>query len=168
MKNIEIIPAIQEHEPVISNLFELYVHDFSEFHHLDLDHNGRFRPEYLSCNLKRRSRYPFLISVNGNLAGFAFVKKGSELCGSPAIWDIAEFFVVRAYRKQGIGTRVAQELWRRFPGPWEIRVMMLNYGALRFWGSAIQKFLGITIEPVRVERDDVSWYVYAFISSPKP
>jgi predicted acetyltransferase len=166
VNDIEIVPATQEHELIITNLFELYVHDFTEFHHLDLDRNGRFGYEYLSLNWKKQGRHPFLISVNGNLAGFAFVKKGSELCGSRAVWDVSEFFVVRAYRKQGIGTRVAHELWKRFLGPWEIRVMPMNRVALRFWEQAVEKFLGTTLKPTRIEREDVSWYVFAFISSP--
>lgn len=166
--NIEVTPATQEQEPIITNLFELYVHDFSEFHHLDLGCNGRFGYEYLSQHWKKQGRHPFLIRVSGELAGFAFVKKGSELCGSPAVWDLAEFFVVRAYRRKGIGTRVAHELWRRFPGPWEIRVMPLNRVALRFWERAVESFLNGRIQPSRAERDDLTWYVFAFISSPVP
>ena len=168
MKDIEIIPALQEHEPILTNLFELCVRDFSEFHHLDLGCNGGFGYEYLSQHWEKQGRHPFLIRVSGELAGFAFVRKGSELCGSPAVWDLAEFFVVRTYRRKGIGTSVAHELWRRFPGPWEIRVMPMNRVALRFWEQAIERFLHGSIQPARVERNDVAWDVFAFISSPMP
>ena len=162
VNDIQIIPATPEHQPIIANLFELYVHDFSEFHHLDLNGNGRFGYEHLSLDCRKQGRYPFLVLVRGNLAGFAFVKKRSELCEGQSAWEIAEFFVVRAHRKQGIGTHVAHDLFRKFPGRWEIRVMPLNRVALRFWESAITKFMNAKLEPARIEIDDVDWYVYAF------
>jgi hypothetical protein len=68
------------------------------------------------------------------------VKRGSEVSGNGAVWDMAEFFVIRGYRRRGFGTQVAHELWRRFPGRWEIRVMQLNVTAHRFWARAISRF----------------------------
>jgi hypothetical protein len=29
---IELVPAERNHEPILANLLELYIHDFSEFH----------------------------------------------------------------------------------------------------------------------------------------
>ena len=40
--HIEVIPAGPEQEPILANLLELYAHDFSEFHNLDLGPDGRF------------------------------------------------------------------------------------------------------------------------------
>ena len=39
---LEVIPATQEQAPVLANLLELYIHDFSEFHDVELDEDGRF------------------------------------------------------------------------------------------------------------------------------
>jgi hypothetical protein len=70
--NVEIIPSVPEQEPVLANLFELYAHDFSAFIDLELGADGRFGYEYLPLYWKESSRYPFLIKVNGHLAGFVF------------------------------------------------------------------------------------------------
>src|ERR1700722_11317446 len=123
---IEVIPATPEQEPILANLLELYMHDFSEFLDLELGPDGRFGYSNLSLYRLQPNRYPFLVRVNGRLAGLILVKRGSEISGNTAVWDMAEFFVVRGYRRLGIGTAIAREVWKRFPGRWEVRVMESN------------------------------------------
>jgi len=143
-------------------LLELYAHDFSEFHHLELGVDGRFGYQPLPLYWTDPDRYPFLIQVDGRLVGLALVKRGSEFSDRETVWDVAEFFVVRAYRRQGIGLKAAHELWRRFPGPWEVRVMQSNRTALHFWERAITTFNnGEAIHPARIEKDGEFWYVFA-------
>src|SRR5712692_1535448 len=92
--HIEVIPARPEQESILANLLELYAHDFSEFHNLELGDDGRFGYERLPLYWSEPDRYPFLIKVDGRLAGLALVKKGSELSDNDAVWDMAEFFIV--------------------------------------------------------------------------
>jgi len=165
-ESIELIPAAPEQQSILANLFELYAHDFSEFHRLDLDADGRFGYKHLPLYWSEPDRYPFLLKVGGKLAGFAFVKKGSEISGCEAVWDVAEFFVVRAYRRQGIGMKAAHELWRKFPGLWEVRVMQANHAALAFWQRAVTTFNGAVIHPARIEKEGMFWYVFNFECQP--
>jgi hypothetical protein len=39
--------------------------------------------------------YLLVVEPSGRLAGFALVKRGSEITGDEYVWDMAEFFVVR-------------------------------------------------------------------------
>ncbi len=39
---VEIVAAAREEEPVLANLLELYAHDFSDFHEVELGADGRF------------------------------------------------------------------------------------------------------------------------------
>jgi predicted acetyltransferase len=78
---------------------------------------------------------------------------------------MAEFFVVRGYRRRGIGTAIAHDVWRRFPGPWEVRVMQANHSALHFWERAISEFTGQPIRPIPFEKDDTSWKSFSFDST---
>jgi predicted acetyltransferase len=39
---------------------------------------------------------------------------------------ITEFFVMRKYRRQGIGKRVARELFECSPGRWEVADLQLS------------------------------------------
>jgi predicted acetyltransferase len=92
------------------------------------------------------------------------VKRGSEISGDEAVWDVAEFFVLRGYRRRGIGTHVAHEVWKQFPGPWEVRVMDSNVGARDFWTHAISTMTGQAIQPVRVAKDGKWWTLFSFES----
>jgi predicted acetyltransferase len=162
---IELVLAVPEQEAVLSNLLELYAHDFSDFHPLELGADGRFGYQPLPLYFTDPDRYPFLIKVDGRLAGFALVTKGSGVSERAAVWDVAEFFVVRAYRRKGIGVTAAHEMWKRFPGWWEVRVMQANRTALIFWERAIATFNNQqAIHPTRIEKNGECWYVFAFES----
>jgi predicted acetyltransferase len=161
---VEIIPALEEQEPVLANLLELYAHDFSEFLDLELGADGRFGYKGLPLYWKESNRYPFLIMVDGYLAGFVFVRRGSEISNDEGVWDMAEFFIVRGYRRLGIGTKVVHEILKKFPGKWEVRVMDQNQKAVKFWGRAISEFLGKDIDSVPLDKDGESWHVFSFES----
>ncbi len=51
---------------------------------------------------------------------------------------MAEFFVLRGWRGRGVGTKAAHDVWKRFPGVWEVRVMQANISAQHFWAGAIE------------------------------
>jgi predicted acetyltransferase len=161
---IEVIPATPEQEPILANLLQLYAHDFSEFHAVELVADGRFGYRHLPLYWSEPGRHPFLVWVDGKLAGLVLVKRGSELSDNEAVWDLAEFFVIRGYRRRGIGNQIAQEVWRRFPGAWEVRVMQSNIPACNFWASAISIFIGDAIQPVCVEKDGERWKLFSFES----
>src|SRR5215813_6690596 len=91
--NIKVLPALREQKPVLANLLELYVYDFSEFMDLKLGADGRFGYKHLSRYWQEPGRHPFLIRVNGDLAGFALVQSGSQISGDTNVWDVAEFFI---------------------------------------------------------------------------
>jgi predicted acetyltransferase len=162
--HLEVIPAAPDQESILANLLELYAHDFSEFHNLDLGTDGRFGYGSLPLYWSEPERHPFLSRMNGELAGLVLVKKGSEVSGNENVWDMAEFFVLRGYRRRGIGTQIAHEVWRRFPGPWEVRVMQSNVPACEFWAHAVSMFAGTPIHPVRVEKDGRCWRLFSFES----
>jgi predicted acetyltransferase len=162
--HIEVVPAAPEQEPILANLLELYAHDFSEFSDLELGADGRFGYKHLPLYWKERDRHPFLVKVDGKLAGFVLVKRGSEVSGDGNVWDVAEFFIVRGYRRRRIGMKVAHEVWRRFPGRWEVRVMESNTTAKGFWERAIAGFIGEVNFSVRVEKGGKRWHLFSFES----
>jgi predicted acetyltransferase len=166
--HLEVIPALPREQPVLANLLELYIHDFSEFLDIQLGADGRFDYPHLSLYWSDPGRHPFLIRIDGKLAGFVLVRQGSEVSGDRAVWDLAEFFVVRGHRRHGIGTAAAQEIWRRLPGWWEIRVMPSNDPARRFWERAVSRFAGETIHSTRVETRGKCLDLFSFESRPVP
>jgi predicted acetyltransferase len=161
---VSVHPAAQEQAPVLANLLELYAHDFSEFSGLEIGEDGRFGYPYLSFYWTEAHRYPFLIKVEGKLAGFVLLQKGSQVSGDTEAWDVAEFFIIRGHRRRGIGAKAAHTVWRMFPGKWEVRVMEENGQAREFWSCAVSEFAGEPIRATIVEKDGKRWHLFSFQS----
>lgn len=164
MAKIEVIPATLDQKPILANLLELYAHDFSEFLDLDLGPDGRFGYSDLSLYWTDPGRHPFLVRSGGKLAGFALVTRGSRVSGKETVWDMTEFFVVRGYRRCGVGIQLAHEVWGQLPGAWEIRVMQSNVSASNFWERAISTFTGEAIDSSWFEKRDEWWRLFSFES----
>jgi len=161
----EIHPATPEQEPILRNMLELYIHDFSQFVPLELGPDGRFGYPSLSLYWSDPDRFPLLIHTDGKLAGLALVKKESASSATGAVWDLAEFFILRAYRRRGVGLKTAHQLWAKFPGPWQVRVMQSNQPACAFWQTAIEAFTGAVIDPEAIENQARKWDVFLFQST---
>lgn len=161
---IEVVPASPEQQPVLANLLELYAHDFSEHIEMELDEQGRFGYASLPLYWKESGRHPFIIRVNNQLAGFVFVRKGSQVSADENVWDVAEFFVLRRYRRHGIGLKAAHDVWKKFKGRWEVRVMNRNQQARDFWNRAVNEFNGTTNSPRAYEKHGERWSVFSFES----
>jgi GNAT superfamily N-acetyltransferase len=98
-------------------------------------------------------------------AGFALVKKGSDFSGDGEVWEMADFFVVRGARGRGLGYAVAENVWRRFRGPWEIHILTENVPAQHFWTKAISRFLGRDVKPALATIGAQTRYLFLFDSA---
>jgi predicted acetyltransferase len=165
---IEVMPATTEQAPVLANLLELYAHDFSEFSDLKIGMDGRFGYEPLALYWRESNRFPFLVRADGHLAGFVLVQQGSQISLAGDVWDMAEFFVLRGYRRHGVGVTVAHHVWRMFTGRWEVRVTDKNLVARAFWNHAVSEFQGVRAESARKEVDGKTWNVFSFLSKAPP
>jgi len=137
-----VIPAGAQDQPVLRRLMSLYVYDFSELIGLDVEEDGAFELPELTPYWRDPWRHPFFIRADGKLAGFALVHGRSRLTGADGIHDMAEFFVLRKYRRRGVGEQAARELFGRFPGPWEVRERSANLDAIAFWRRVIDRHTG--------------------------
>ena len=137
---MELVPATPRDQPVLLNLGEYYAYDFSELLGLDVGDTGRFGVDRLDRHFADPLCHPFLIRVDGKLAGFALQEGRSRLTGEAGINDVAEFFVMRKFRKLGVGTRAACALFDRFAGSWEVRQVRANVGATAFWRKVIARY----------------------------
>jgi predicted acetyltransferase len=161
---IEIIPASLEQKATLANLFELYSYDFCEFVDLEIGPDGRFRDGDLDIYWTEPARHPLLVYVDSRLAGFALIDGLPRESPYVMVWDVAEFFILRGYRRTGIGTQVAHQVWKRFPGRWQVRVIVSNEPAYRFWHHAIKSFAGQEIGSTRVKQGGRDRYLFSFES----
>lgn len=139
---LEIVPATLGDKPVLRRLLELYTYDFSEFTGDDLDEHGLYGYRYLDHYWTEPDRLPFLFRVDGRLAGFALVRRLEGPGGDADVLDMAEFFVLRKYRRAGIGRQAALWLFAQLPGRWQVRELAENVPAQRFWRAVIAEHTG--------------------------
>jgi predicted acetyltransferase len=141
------VPANQS--AVIINLMQLYQHDFSEFANIGSEYgeigpDGRFVYEGLDRYWQEDSRIPFAVHADGRLAGFILVNRWSAL-DRPLDHAVAEFFVMRKYRRNKVGSRAAKSLFANRPGRWEVAVAGYNQPALAFWRKAIPASVDVPV-----------------------
>lgn len=137
---MELTPATLEDRPAFMNLSEYYSYDFSEMIGLDVGEGGRFGDKHFIRHFEDPVCHPFLIRVEGHLAGFAIHEGRSRLTGELGVNDVAEFFVMRKYRKLAVGERAAFALFDRFNGPWEVRQVTANASATAFWNKVVHRY----------------------------
>lgn len=137
MKDLRIIEAKESQKEILQRLLELYQYDLSIITDDDVDPFGLYGYSYLDHYWVEKNRYPYLFMLRESLAGFALVNKVNWLPENDGAHSMAEFFVLKKYRRQGLGTIAAQYVINRFPGKWEIRILRENRSAIQFWRRVI-------------------------------
>ncbi len=103
---------------LLENLAQFYSYDFSEVLEMYVDEDGRFGDVDLTPYWVDEWRHPFLLRVDDKLAGFALISERSKITGKSGVFDMTEFFVLRRFRRHGVGRAAAFAAFDRFGGPW--------------------------------------------------
>jgi len=131
--------AESQDRKAVGNLLQLYLHDFSEFEGGGgVDEFGLFSyPQLETYWGEDPKRSVHVFRLDEALAGFAFVNDWSP-SGQGVDLGLAEFFVLRAYRRSGVGWEAASRLFETLPGQWEVAVRGQNVPAVNFWRTALR------------------------------
>lgn len=133
---LSLIKVPREQKQVIRHLMQFYLYDFTKYLDIDVDRYGLF-PDYpnLDDYFNHADKYPFLIKNGSSPAGFALVDKLSSK--KEGDFYMTEFFVMQKYRRSGVGTWAANELFSRFQGEWKVSQVRTNMVAQAFWRKVI-------------------------------
>ena len=139
--SVDVALADLAQKTVVANLLQLCLHDYSgvapqDAGPRDIAADGRFPYQWLDHYWREPRRFPFIIHADGSLVGFALVNEWSAL-DQPLDHAMAEFFVLRKYRRSGIGQQAAGLIFRRLGGRWEVPVAGYNAPALTFWRATV-------------------------------
>jgi predicted acetyltransferase len=137
-----LLPAAASHKPALAKLIQFYHYDLSEVNGAEVDEHGRFDAARLDAYWTEAECHPFLIRVDQRLAGFALVHRQSRLHNSFSGHSMADFFVMRRHRRQGVGRTAATLLFDRFPGAWEVSATAKNVPGHVFWRSVVDHYTG--------------------------
>ncbi|MTI71357.1 MAG: GNAT family N-acetyltransferase [Firmicutes bacterium] len=138
-KDITIDIADLREKSVIKNLYNLYLHDLSQFtDDNDIDENGVFIWDSEELYWEKNSLYPLIVKYKDKVIGFLllseppYVKEGCDYC-------IQEFFILRKYREKGLGREVINILFKKYKGRYSLLVLENNKKALKFWRNTYKQ-----------------------------
>jgi predicted acetyltransferase len=94
-------------------------------------------------------RHSFFIRVDGKLAGFALLSVIASSKQNQTIISMAEFFVMKKYRKLGVGEQAAAKLFNKFSGNWKVAQMEINIPAQSFWKKTIERYTNNNYKVIR-------------------
>jgi predicted acetyltransferase len=138
--DLKLMRASLEHKDVIKNLMQLYIYDFSEYINCDVEEDGLFKAytdleEYWK---EENHRFPYIIKQGEKYAGFVLVRFIKSEARD--YFSIAEFFILKKYRREGIGRAVAGQIFDLHSGQWEVYQKESNKPAQIFWNKIIDKY----------------------------
>ncbi len=138
----ELVPATIEDYPTIQNMARFYVYDMSRFcgdlPDWECPEDGHYECFDLKPYFEEDDRYPFLVRIGKELAGFVLINKYGTT--EDVDWNVAEFFILAKVQGKGIGEQVAIDVCNQFKGILESSVIPQNYGDIEFWQKTITKF----------------------------
>ncbi|UQZ87582.1 hypothetical protein SK3146_06884 [Paenibacillus konkukensis] len=110
-----------------------------------LNNHGLYLYKYLDHQWTDEYRRPFIVQVDGQIAGFVLMildvpKEYTKLSSSEKTHVVSDFFIMRKYRRKGVGRKVAYSLFEQFTGTWEIRQTLANKPAYAFWKQVISQY----------------------------
>jgi predicted acetyltransferase len=163
MPSIELHVTHRDELETIENLMQFYMHDFSEWLPLKLGEHGFYNIQPKLDYWRNPATRPFLIKVEGELAGFVTVDGDVHIEG--AEHNIGYLFVSRRFRGQGVAKFVVSTLLSRFPGQWQIFHIDANQPARLFWAKVMPQMAG---DEFTLHRLPVDGYPCTFYRFPSP
>ncbi|MDO3411351.1 GNAT family N-acetyltransferase [Saccharibacillus sp. CPCC 101409] len=137
---VEIRRAKGGDRKTFEKLWQLYLYDFSEFTDMDVRPDGTYPqfPEFELYWKKWGGDAAYFILAEGRIAGFAMVHE---------FWDneaayLSQFFVMRKYRRRGVGSKAARLVFETKTGRWGLHQLANNLPAQRFWDRIIFDLTG--------------------------
>jgi predicted acetyltransferase len=134
---IELVQTDLEHADLIRNLYQYYAYESSDWEQEDVEVDGRFyiHEEHLARYWQEPDWSAHLILVDGFIAGFLLIEQ-SELPGVDAL-ELADLFILKKYRRQGVGRAVATQVLTSGTNDWLVRFYPQDEIALAFWRTVL-------------------------------
>lgn len=159
VKQVSIERGYPSQRETLANLVQLYIHDFNDFlpreRRIAMDDTGLY-PDALRLDeyWSEPDRSVWFIRADAALAGFALLNRHSH-SGLALDTNMGEFFIARAYRDKGVGSRAGAALFRMHPGQWEVAIGAGNHMAWSFWPLAIAQADPQDLQ--KLDGDDNRW-----------
>lgn len=102
--NISLYKAGLNDKALLDNLLQLYLHDLSEFVHIEVGPNGKYEQSISSKYVSSFDKRAYIIHAEYHIIGFVLVEpQGNEL-------KVNDLFVLNMWRGKGVGSAVVETL----------------------------------------------------------
>jgi len=166
---VTLQPAMPDTDRLLRELLELYVEELSGIFSVEGGADGRFGYDKLPLYwTDPDAHHAFLILADSHVAGFVLATRGSPAGDMATDLDVAEFFVLPAYRRSGVGRRAAIALWDQLPGRWVVRVSEANGAGLHFWADVIASYTSGAYVARHQPGEPGDWRIFTFTSAVVP
>ena len=133
-----LVPLTIKDHPVVQNMARFYVYEMSRFCGWECPEDGLYECIDFKSYFTEPDRKAFMIKVGDELAGFVLLNK---VVSTPDTdWNMGEFFVMGKFQQTGIGRQVAVNIFKQFPGTWEVGAIPENTRAYDFWHKIISGY----------------------------
>jgi predicted acetyltransferase len=135
---LEVCSHTDQHKLAIWNLFQFYCYDTSPEDGYDVTETGLYSlsSEFFSQYWTQPTWSAHLLRWDGAIAGFALIETSDALPGG---MELADLFVLKRFRRHGIGRRVVQHFMSVRSVPWTVVVFEQAIEAKAFWRSIFQE-----------------------------
>ncbi len=173
MDTLHLIPLERRHLTVLRNLMQLYLYDFSELlcegEEGYVNEQGLFELDFdLHRYADGRGYWGYLARVDvpqvgSRWAGFALISDQADKA-PPGVGgrNVDEFFVLRCFRRRGIGRQMAERVFETYRGFWQIAEIGPNRAAQAFWRRVVERYTGGRFVEfvVEEERGPIVWQTF--------
>ena len=163
MRSLQIRRAGLVERMPIFKMLELYQYELSDIWDQDLDKHGEYGYD-LDRFWNDKKCAPFVVLIEGHYAGLALVDAQVKI-GASGYW-MDQFFILKKYRKRGVGRALAFDVFSQMAGKWEVGQMTENVAAQAFWRGIINQYSDGKYEEFRLTEGWWQGFVQSFESQP--
>ena len=120
---------------IFESLFQLFAYDFSELMGMYINDDGKY-PELndMEDYYSKPNYCTYFVKVEGKLAGIAVIRFDEESN------YFRHFFVMRKYRRSGVGQNSVHMIFNLYPGKWRVSPFDFNKPAILFWKNVFDVY----------------------------
>ena len=132
--SIHLRKALAHDFPALQQMLELYQHELSDIWPQEMDAQARYG--YDLEPHRQAERFHAYVAIDGSkYLGFALVAP-AWLTRTDGCW-MEQFFVLKRFRRLGVGLALARHVFHQHPGNWELGQLKANTAAQAFWRRTI-------------------------------
>ena len=139
---IEIIAVERDEKEILRNLMEKYDYELSQYGGNDVNKLGLYGFDYFDNYWQDGAkRWAYFIKAEGKLAGFAMIISDYfYIDDRKSDYVMSDFFVMYKYRNTGVGRFVANYLFDKYRGTWQLNTIDKNVNSIKFWNKVISAY----------------------------